>query len=284
MWRLIARKDVADSIRERQLHIGVGLFAVVGLIAGFIYGDNYDPAIAEAAGGEFDPGLQFLGIIVGAALFLAPIAAIMLAQGRIVDKRSRGELVVLLGMPFSRRDVVLGSVAGRVAVTTAVVTCLFAAATGVAALLLAPIPLLRLLAFLGVFVAFAAIFVSIGTGISAAVASTTRAAILAVGFYLFFVFRIHTVIWSLLLNGAYGTRNVPTALRPVAAQLGPFSALRNVVTGIYPDITGAFGYFGGRPPTETTALAEPAVGVVVLAFWAAVPLYLGYLRFEGADL
>jgi ABC-2 type transport system permease protein len=278
MWRLIARKDVEDSVRERQLHIGVGLFVVVGLIAGYLYGSSYDPASVDR------PELQFLGVLVGAALFLVPIAAIMLSQGRIVDKRNRGELVVLLGMPFSRRDVVLGSVAGRFAVTAVVVSCLFAFATGVAALMLAPIPLLRIVAFLAVFAAFAAIFVAIGTAISAAVSGTTRAAVLAVGVYLFFVFRVHTIAWTLFVNGVYGTRNAPEALLPVAAQLGPFTALRNVVTGVYPEIAGAFGYFGGTPPTELTVLAKPAVGFVVLLAWATVPLYAGLQRFEAADL
>ena len=278
MWRLIARKDVADSVRERQLHVGVGLFAVVGLIAGYVYASSYDPAYVDR------PGLQFLGVLVGAALFLAPITGIMLAQGRIVDKRSRGELVVLLGMPFSRRDVVLGSAAGRFAITAAVVACLFAFATGVAALMVAPIPLLRILAFLAVFVAFAGIFVAIGVGISAAVSGTTRAAVLAVGVYLFFVFRVHDIAWTLFVSGVYGTENTPDALLPAAAQLGPFTALRNVVVGVYPEIAGAFGYFGGTPPTELTALAQPAVGFVVLLAWATAPLYVGLQRFEGADL
>lgn len=278
MWRLIARKDVEDSVRERQLHIGVGLFAIVGLIAGYIYASSYDPAYVDR------PDLQFLGVLVGVALFLAPITGIMLAQGRIVDKRSRGELVVLLGMPFSRRDVVLGSVAGRFAVTAAVVSCLFAFATGVAALMVAPIPLLRILAALAVFVAFAGVFVAIGIAISAAVAGTTRAAVLAVGVYLFFVFRLHDIAWSLFVNGVYGTRNAPEALLPVAAQLGPFTALRNVVVGVYPEIAGAFAYFGGTPPTELTALAQPAVGFVVLLAWASAPLYAGLQRFEDADL
>jgi len=278
MWRLVARKDAADSVRERQLHIGVALFAVVGLVAGYVYASNYDPAYVDR------PGLQFLGVLVGAALFLAPITGIMLAQGRIVDKRSRGELVVLLGMPFSRRDVVLGSLAGRFAVTAAVVSCLFAFATGVAALMVAPIPLLRILAALVVFVAFAGIFVAIGTAISAAVSGTTRAAVLAVGVYLFFVFRLHVIAWALFVNGVYGARNAPEALLPVVAQLGPFSALRNVVVGIYPEIAGAFGYFGGAPPTDVTALAQPAVGFVVLIVWATAPLYAGLQRFEGADL
>ncbi|NHN43530.1 ABC transporter permease subunit [Halorubellus sp. JP-L1] len=278
MWRLVARKDVRDSIRERHLHIGAGLFTIVGLIAGFVYADSYDPTYVD------QPGVQFLGVLVGVSLFLVPITALMLAQGRIVDKRSRGELVVLLGMPFSRRDVVVGSLAGRAAVTAAVVACLFAFATGVAALMLAPIPLARLVAALVVFAAFGALFVSIGTGISAAVAGTTRAAVGAVGVYLFFVFRLHNIVWELLVKGVYGADNVPRALMPVVAQLGPFAALRNVVVGIYPPIAGAFGYFGGPPPTDITLFATPSVGVLVLALWATVPLYLGLQRFEGADL
>jgi len=278
MWRLVARKDVQDSVRERQLHVGAGLFTVVGLIAGYIYASNYDPTYVD------QPGIQFLGVLIGASLFLVPIVAIMLAQGRIVDKRSRGELVVLLGMPFSRRDVVFGSLAGRAAVTAAVVACLFAFATGVAALMLAPIPLARIVAALVVFAAFGALFVSIGTAISAAFAGTTRAAVAAVGVYLFFIFRLHDIAWQLLVKGIYGAEHVPRTLMPVVAQLGPFAALRNVVVGIYPPVAGAFGYFGGPPPVGRTLAATPSVAVVVLAFWATVPLYLGLQRFEAADL
>jgi ABC-2 type transport system permease protein len=276
MWRQIARKDVRDSIRERQLYLAGALFAVVGLITGWMYGDGVRYAT--------QPALEFLGLLAGVSVFLAPITGLMLAQGRIVDKRSRGELVVLLGMPFSRRDVVVGSLAGRIAVTAAVVTTLYALATGVAAVMLAPIPLARLLAAVAVFVPFAGIFVSIGVGISAASASTTRAAVLAVGVYLLFVFRLHDVLWRLLVNGVYGARYAPPEMLPIVAQFGPFAALRNVVAGVYPELTGAFAFFGGPPPTDVTALAQPIVGVVVLGFWAVGPLYLGLQRFEGADL
>jgi ABC-2 type transport system permease protein len=278
MWRLVARKDVRDAIRERQLHVGVGLFLVVGLLAGFMYGDS----IPRTAPG--DPGLGFLGILVGASLFLVPITALMYAQGRIVDKRSRGELVVLLGMPFSRRDVVLGSLAGRVAITSIVLAVFYAAATGVAALMLAPIPLGRILAFLAVFAVFGGLFVAIGTALSAGLSGTTRAAIGAVGVYLFFLFRIHDLVWSLTLSAVYGSRGVPETLGVLAVQFGPFTALRNVVVGVYPEIAGAFGYFGGTPPTELTLAATPAVGLVVLVAWTVGPLYLGLRRFEGADL
>jgi len=281
MWRRIARKDVRDSVRERQLYVAVGLFAVVGIVAGFLYGDSYRNAVGNASP---DPGLRLLGVLVGAALFLVPIAAIMLAQGRIVDKRSRGELVVLLGMPYSRRDVLLGSLAGRIVIATAAVVALFGFAAGAAALMLAPIPLLGLVALAVTFAGFAAIFVAVGVAISAATRSTTRAAVGAVGFYLFFVFRLHGVVFGLALRGAYGSRNVPRTLEPVAAQLGPFAALRNVVAGVDPEIAGAFGYFGGVPPTRWTPLATPGAGALVLAFWATVPLYLAVQRFEGADL
>jgi ABC-2 type transport system permease protein len=277
MWELIARKDFDDAIRERQLHVGVGLFVVVGLFAGWLYGDSNHAATAT------DPGLALVGILTAASLFLVPITGLMLAQGRIVDKRSRGELVVLLGMPFSRRDVVTGSLASRIAITAIVVLSLFATATGIAALLVAPLPLLRLLGVLVVFVVFAAIFVAVGIGISAGASGTTRAAIIAVGFYLFWLFRLHDIVWGFLLSIAY-FRRPPAGLRALVAQFGPFSALRNVVAGIYPPLTDAFAYFGGQPPTGVTLAAEPAIGVLVLAFWATVPLYVGLHRFEEADL
>jgi len=283
MWRRLARKDVRDSVRERQLYVAVGLFAVVGIAAGFLYGDSYRNAV-EVGNASPDPGLRLLGVLVGAALFLVPIAAIMLSQGRVVDKRSRGELVVLLGMPYSRRDVLFGSLAGRTAVAAVAVVSLFGFAAGAAALMLAPIPLLRIVALALAFVGFAAIFAAVGVAISAATRSTTRAAVGAVAFYLFFVFRLHSVVWGLALSAAYGSRNVPRTLEPVAAQLGPFAALRNVVVGLYPEIAGAFGYFGGVPPTRWTLLAAPGVGAIVLAAWATVPLYLGLRRFERADL
>jgi len=97
-WLQIARKDVGDARRGRQLYYLAGLFGLLGLAIGYVIGRNP---------GTVDPdALAFALLNVFA--FLAPIAALTISQADIVRKRTTGELSVLLSLPFSRRSVVGG--------------------------------------------------------------------------------------------------------------------------------------------------------------------------------
>lgn len=282
-WRKIARKDYRDGVRDRSLYLVVGMFGVLGLALGYFFSDS---VTATTTATEATNGLTTaLSVILG--LFV-PIVALGTAQGSVVTKRARGELKVLLGLPFSRFDVVFGTFLGRIAVTLSALAAVTTTVLVTVLVLGAPILVVQYLAVLGLVGVLGVAFVAVAVGISAGVDTTTVSALGAFGVFLLFVFRVWDLFPSGLayvLNGFSPPRRTPE-WAVAFGNLDPMTAFGNVVTGLYPDLRGSMTLFGvdapvGRAPAP---YQEPWFGAVVLALWIVVPVALGYRRFEGADL
>lgn len=273
-WLQIARKDVADARRNRNVWLVAGLFVLLGAGMGYLYGDS-DPS----GGGTGLAGAMYLVLSA-----LVTIVALMLAQNAVVEKAESGELTALLGLPFSRAEVVGGTFAGRAAVV---------AASAVAGMLVAPVVALALGAPVGaagyllttlVVVLAGVAFVGIALGLSAATRSSTRAAAGAFGLFLLFFAQV----WNLLpvavvyvVNGFAFPESQPAWVNWFV-ELNPLYAMQNLLHGLVPRLSEMSMY----GPVRTTAPAYDAAwfGLLVLAFWAVVPTLLGYWRFDRRDL
>jgi ABC-2 type transport system permease protein len=277
--RLVAVKDVRDAVRERELHVLLALFLAVGLGVGYFFTTSDPEADATA------------GFVVSTAVllsFLVPLAALSVSQASLVGKRIRGELKVMLGLPFSRAELVGGTFLGRTAV---VLSALLAAA--VPAFVLATLTGARVgvvgygLSVLADAV-LAVAFVSIAVGISASARDTTRSSAAAFGVFLLFVFRV----WDLLPSGVVyvlnGFSSPGTTPEWVIAfgQVDPLTAYGNVVAGLIPAARESLALLGvgGAGPGGPAVYETPWFAAAVLAVWIVVPLALGYRRFEGTDL
>ncbi|MEF8813902.1 MAG: ABC transporter permease subunit [Halovenus sp.] len=267
-WQQVARKDVGDAIRGRQLHLLVGFFLFVGLVIGY------------AATG-------FLGgILVLLLAFLAPLVGLAFTQQSIVGKRSSHELTVLLGLPFSRRDVVVGTLLGRAVLLAAALVSIYVGTTVGAVVSGTAVEIELFVVGLGLSLALGLIFVSIALGISTATRSTTLASLGAFGAYLLFVFQL----WGLLpdgvrylLNGFSLSGDRPTwAL--VFEQLSPFAAVRNATAGVSAELADSFPVVARAVPEDPPVYMEPWAGVLIAVVWFLVPVGLGYLQFARSDL
>ncbi|WP_135663498.1 ABC transporter permease [Halorhabdus rudnickae] len=276
-WLQIARKDFTDARRERQLYYLVGLLGLMGLAIGYVIGQT--PNIATEGTTAF--------VLLGVFGFLAPITALTISQADVVGKRTTGELSVLLSLPFSRRSIVAGSYTGRMAVMTAALLPAFVFAPLVATLRGAPIdPTALVSAFLLILV-LSLIFIAIGIGISTFTKSTTVSAGGSFGVFLLFVLQL----WTLIPKGVRFVINglsFPTGPQPewaqVFEQLSPFAGLRNLAFPVLPDLVGNFPLAPGRIGENAAWYQEPLfAGIVVLA-WIALPLLIGYYRFQTVDL
>ena len=96
-WFLIARKDFFDAYRDRTLYYMGGLYVAFGLGLGRIYGRS-----AEA-------GALLSESYVALLAFLLPITALAAAYDVVPWDRRSGRLRLLLTLPFSRRDVIVGT-------------------------------------------------------------------------------------------------------------------------------------------------------------------------------
>ena len=267
----IATKEVADAIRSRLVWLLVGAVVIVA-IPQVISLQSLDQTTASATRSiaiYLQPIVPLLGIVVG--------------YQSVVGERESGSLRILLGLPGTREDVILGKILGRSVVF--VVTALAGmVCTGVVVRLISggiDIP-----AFIGVSVfvlLFGLAWVGIGVGLSALVATRFRAIVGAVGLYALFNLFWDSLVLpfaTYLFTGSASTASL--ALVEVAPgpewyiyfqRLNPTKAFK----GGYFDVSQVFESSASIPPVDL-------FGIGTLIVWFVLPVAIGYWRFNRADL
>ena len=274
-WLVVARKEFADAVRARVLW---GIVAVIGILAGglavvtrFLPGIEPEPLTALGAASEF-------------AAILVPILSLVAAYLALAGERESGSVKVLLGLPPSRAEVVLGKFVGRGAVVAVGLTLGFGVVGLATAAAYGGLPVTRFVGLTALTVGLGVAFVGIAVGISAASATRARAMSLSIAVYLGFV-----LLWDLVPQGLYLLVNgsAPGAVVPVwflalesLSPPGAYSSLVSVVLTAGTGTPGVAARVGGTLPFYL----EPWSLLVVLALWALVPLGLGYRAFSRADL
>ncbi len=266
--RQLARKDMADAVRERQLHLLCGILGLFGLL--FAYGSHQNV-------GE---GLLFF------LVFLAPLAAVAFTHQSIVGRRVNHEYSVLLGLPFSRADIILGTFIGRTLVLVAGITSLYVGALigGFVSATSFDWSVLAIGFLFGLLIGL--IFVSIAIGLSAWTESTAVASGGAFGVYLLFVFQLWGIIPDAVAYLLHGFES-PSSRPPGAAffeSLSPFDALGNAVEPFSEQLAVNLPLISGESTGSAALYQEPWFGGLVLAGWLIVPIALGYWRFATSDL
>lgn len=272
-WTVVARKDFQDARRSRSLWALSALFVL--FIAGMAYLYTLLPGLDPASAEELTTlGLLFF-LSAPATLFIS-ITAVVLAHRAIAGESESGSGKLLLSLPHTRRDVVVGKVVGRSAVLVLPIVAGLVVALAVVLALYAEFSALDYAAFTAVTVLYALAYVSLIVALSATTTSTGRAAVLAVGAFLVF-----ELLWGVVVTGlvyvADGFRF--TGVLPDWALflnvLVPSAAYGNAVTGVLPGVS-----------TSATVpfYLEGWFSLLVLVFWAVVPVTLGYLRYRSADL
>jgi ABC-2 type transport system permease protein len=275
---VVAKKDFQDAIRSKVFWAVSALFAllVVGLGAAYASFDLLNGGDPTGVGLS-----QFLAS--GITLFVA-VTAIVVCNRAIAGERESGSLRLLLSLPHTRLDVVVGKLIGRTAVLAVpilgslVIGAVIGSAIGG---VFEPVPIAVTLV---VALLFVLTYVGIFVGVSALTKSTTLA--LAAGVAYFLVFE---VLWNLVgtivilaLNGFeplgagtpdwyYVFQNVP----PSNSYSTVFSATLEATTDWTPAPSTA-------PPD--TFYGTPWIGLAIMALWFVVPLAVGYARFSTTDL
>ncbi len=295
-WRVVARKDFEDSIRSWWI-IGLSaLFLVLFVVPAYLDADGVGGAVAQQTGEQISSG-AFINLLSTFIAFVIPLIAIVLAYASIAGERDSGTLKLLLALPHSRRDVVIGKVVGRSAVIVLPILLGFLAAAVV--FLITPVSL-----EVGNYVAFALlsallgiVFVSLSVGISAAAASRRQAMLGNVG-----LFAMFSLFWGSFAEGLVSLLSEYTdigfetlvQLQLAVRLLNPVDSYQSLSAILWTgDALGArLSLFGGGLARRVYAQAldplpayfsDPVVAIVFLA-WLVAPPILGYLAFRDADL
>lgn len=270
-WDAVARKDVRDAARAKSVWLLVAVFLV--LFVGLAY------AVPELGSTEFDAFLSISASVVGLVL---PLIGITLGYKAVIAERESGSMALLLSMPHSRRDVVFGKFVGR-SIVLAVPTLI-----GLAAAI--PVVLVRYDAFEPVqYLGFAALtllyglaFLGISIGLSASTTVSRRvtggAFAAYVGLVMFWTTLVDIAVVMLFRFQPDALVNPPDWV-PLAKLLDPSTAYAYLIA----DGIGS----GVDPPLaalDEQWFTSPAVALVLVLAWIAVPLVLGYRRFDRTDL
>ncbi len=292
-WLTVARKDVADAARSWQAYVLAAVFTTATLVRGL------EPVLEAAANNVEDTtytahdGLLSLAASVEVVV---PLVALLFGHVAIAGDHERGSLRTLLALPVSRRDVLLGTLLGRVGVLWA---------TLAVGLILAAVPMwfaygdldvLTYAGFSAAILVLGTVFVTMAVGISAASRTSGRALTWSL-----FIFVLTTFLWELLLWLQQFITGVSPEIRMDGPNIAPGwyllldrvqpgTAWRHVVNEwvvqVLPDrveSTPEHEPFLTTPGPEPFYLDEWALLLGLLA-WGALPLVIGYFRFKNLEI
>lgn len=272
-WLTIARKEFDDALRSRMLWgIVIVIVAMTSLSASLsLLIPEMDGSPEVAIGGAS----QFAGLLV-------PIMALIAAYLAIAGERESGSLKVLLGLPPSRGEVVVGKFLGRSGVVALGITLGFAVSGIVTMALYSDFPVTAFVGTTALTVLLGISFVGIAIGISAVTTSRARAMTVAITAYLAL-----TLLWDLAPMGIHlaVTGEMPGAGVPawylLLEGLSPTGAYNTLVQSL---LLGTQAVVETRISGSAPAYLSETVFLTILALWTVVPLVVGYLGFRRADL
>ena len=285
--RDVAWKELRQVSRSRsaQTLLIVLLVRVIGVFQAIAWGLGSPSATA----GVDNLGLPFQ--------LLVPLAAVLVGSFTVSGERASGSLRVLLEMPLSRTEIVVGKlVGGLAALAVGIITAIgFAIPVSLGTFGAVPV---RPLVGLGVTtVLFAFAFGGLAVGVSAATATPKQSIAVVIGGYMTMTFLwepvvvgIHRVSSQVLPGRAVAT------LVPFLERLNPIEAYADIATTLggvsVSPLRITFGLLDRDPGvsladhvsgTVAAPLVEPFL-LGVLCAWAVVPVLFGIARLRAVDI
>lgn len=272
-WTTIARREYAATGDSRAIRWLLWALAGACVLSGYLY---------PVLGSEPYTTKAFVGFdfLTGSIRYLLPLLGVFLGYGAVVTERASGELTLLLSLPYSRRDLVIGKLVGRSLVFA---TTLVAALAVAGALVVYPFGSLAPGWYLA-FVVLTLLYGLLFTGIATAISMLTRSKHLATA-GAFGVYGLFVAVWGTLrtaLEFGLETAGVIDGglPDPILFLFGcnPVTLYERILTGFFVD--GGSGPYVGA---DAWYLSEWLALALFLA-WVVAPITLGYLWFDNTDL
>ena len=282
----VAKKDFRDAIRSRTLLALTALFAI--FTAGGAYVSTLIGGLLGGAAGSggSQSALDLIFALLTPASLLVPVIGLLAGYKAIAGERESGSLKFLLGLPHSRRDIVLGKVIGRAAVVAVAILIGFAVGIVAIYVLTDALSPVNYLVFTLVTILLGVTYISIAVGFSASTGSTSRAAVAVIGVFLLFQFAwglLGVLLLYAVTGAAFPQPPIPEWYQ-LFTRINPNSAYQAAATALLPRGPGAGANVPGGQGGAQPYFLESWFGFVILTIWIVVPLVLGYSRFERSDL
>lgn len=264
--RVVATKEFRDRLRNRWV-IGVALtFTTLALVIAYF-------GSAQQGRVGFHSIDLTIASLVSLVIYLVPLIAFMLGFDAIVGERERGSLGLLLSMPVTRAEVLVGKYVGLAAALTAATIAGFGLVAAVLAPNLTPAGFGQFVLFMATAVLLGLAFLSLAVMISAFSKTRAGASGAAIGSWLFFV-----LIFDLLMLGGLvlGGDSIASGIVPYLLLLNPADVFRvlNIVS------LDEVRMMNGLATVFPDALSSPWLLVAVMLAWAAAPVAIASWRFR----
>jgi Cu-processing system permease protein len=262
----IAAKECRERIRNRWALAIAAVFTVFALAIAYF-----------GAAQQGSVGLKSADVtiasLVSLVIYLVPLIALMLGYDAIVGERERGSLALLMSLPVTRTELLLGKYLGLAAALALATIAGFGVVGSLLAAKFGAMALFHYCAFVASAVALGLAFLSVSVLISVVASSRIGASGLAIVAWFGFVLVYDLVLLALLV--ALATK-LPTPVVPALLLFNPADAFRMVNIFGFADMARFYGLATVVP----RSLANPGVQAAALVGWILVPLGIASWRFK----
>lgn len=263
----LAAKEFRDRLRNRWVLAVALVFTVFSLVITYFGGAQQGQVGLRSI--EFT-----IASLVSLVIYLIPLIALLLGFDAVVGERERGSLDLLLALPITRLELLLGKYLGLAAALTLSTLAGFAL---VALLLFRQFSWPGLYHYLGFMLSSVLLglaFLSLAVLMSVLARERTRASGLAIALWFFFVLVFDLLLLGALVatGGSYGGDAFAYLLL-----LNPADVFRILNVFSLDDVRTLYGLSSIVPP----ALAQPWWMGAVMVGWIVVPLALARWRFRA---
>jgi Cu-processing system permease protein len=262
----VAHKELRDRLRNRWVRAVALVFTAFALVITY-FGGAQQGAVGLRS-------IEFtIASLVSLVIYLIPLIALLLGFDAIVGERERGSLDLLLALPITRFELLLGKYLGLAAALTlstlagfGLVAALVVAQTGTAGLE-------PYVGFMFSSVLLGLAFLSLAVMLSVFAGDRTRASGLAIAMWFFFVLVFDLLLLGLLVvsGGETGSDWFPYLLL-----LNPADVFRILNVFSLDDVRTLYGLTSIVPG----ALAKPWLMALVMLGWIVAPLSIATWRFH----
>ncbi|MBD9375291.1 ABC transporter permease [Rhizobium sp. ARZ01] len=270
---IVAGKEMREGMRNRWVLATTLLLATLALTLTFLG----SAPTGNVGASRIDVVIVSLSSLT---IFLVPLIALLISHDAIVGEIERGTMLLLLGYPVGRGQIVLGKFLGHLAILCIATVCGY----GTAAIALAAMggatdaqSWLAFLSMTGSSVLLGAVFISIGYLVSARAAERSTAGGIAIAIWLFFV-----LIYDMALLGglvAAQGRSLPDGLLDFLLLANPTDAYRLLNLG-----GGGAAALSGMGGLAKTSILTGEILLLALCLWVAAPLALASMTFSRREI
>jgi len=264
--RVIAAKEFSDRIRNRWVLAVAAVFAVFALAISYFGG-----AQQGAVGVQ---GMEVtIASLVSLVIYLIPLIALMLGFDAVVGERERGSLDLLLSMPLTRFELLLGKFLGLSAALAASTLAGFGLAGAMLVMQWPEGSLWHYAGFMLSALLMGMAFLSMAVAVSVVVADRARASGLAIALWFFFV-----LVYDLTLLGilVVSEGRLDLDFFPLLLLANPADVFRILNIFSLEEVKTLYGLATVIPEAYTS----PWLLAGIMVLWMILPLSLAAWKFK----